>query len=75
MIKYILSLIFPSLYIQFANTFYFGKKKLPISLKKNYGEKYTAKLGSGFASYTLETNKNELESLASFIQTFIQNNK
>lgn len=75
MIKYILQWFFPGAYIQFADTFYVGKKRLPISLKKNYGENYTAKLGSGFASYTLETNKQELEYLASFIQNFIQNNK
>lgn len=75
MIKVVLQWIFPSFYSQFTDTFYIGRKRLPISLKKNYGENYTVKVGSGFASYALETNKNELESLSSFIQNFIQNNK
>ena len=69
----ILEYFFPSLYIQFSNTFYIGRKRIPISLKKNR-EGYVVKLGSGFASYTLETNKNELEGLSEFVKNFIASN-
>lgn len=61
--------------IQFTDTFYIGRKRLPISLKKNNKNKgYTVKLGSGFASYTLDTDKYELEKLSLFVNDFIRNN-
>lgn len=65
--------LWPNFSIQFADTFYIGKKKIPIALKKNRNG-YTVKLGSGFASYTLETNKQELENLSSFVKNFIDSN-
>lgn len=57
--------------ILFTNIFYIGRKKTPIALKKD-GEKILVKLGSGFASYTLESNKQELENLINFVQNFIR---
>lgn len=60
-------------FIQFSNVFYIGKKKTPIGLKKEDG-KILVKLGSGFASYVLESNKKELEDLINFVQNFIDRN-
>lgn len=56
--------------IQFSDTFYIGRKKTPIALKKE-NNKVLVKLGSGFASYVLESNENELEELIAFVQNFI----
>jgi hypothetical protein len=69
----VLAYFFPSFYIQFTNTFYIGRKRIPISLKKNR-EGYTVKLGSGFASYTLETTKEELVGLSQFINSTLEKN-
>ena len=69
----VLEYFFPSFYIQFTNTFYIGRKRIPISLKKNR-EGYTVKLGSGFASYTLETTKEELVGLSQFINSTLEKN-
>lgn len=56
-----------------GDTFYVGKKKIPITLKKvNKG--YTVKLGSGLMSYTMETTKDELDKLSSFINNYLANN-
>ena len=75
MIQSIIQYLWPSFNIQFTDTFYIGKKRLPIALKKNTKSKgYTVKLGSGFASYTLETDKYELEKLSLFVNDFIRNN-
>jgi hypothetical protein len=70
----ILKYLWPSLVIQFSDVFYVGKKKTPISLKKNK-DIFLVKLGSGFASYTLESNKKELEELINFVQDFLDRNK
>lgn len=69
----ILKYFWPQIVIQFTDVFYIGKKKTPISLKKDK-TKILVKLGSGFASYTLESNKKELEELINFVQHFIDRN-
>lgn len=75
MIQSIIQWFWPSFNIQFSDTFYIGRKQLPISLKKNDKSKgYTVKMGSGFASYTLDTDKYELEKLSLFVSDFIRNN-
>lgn len=75
MIQSIIQWFWPSFNIQFTDTFYIGKKRLPIALRKNDKSKgYTVKLGSGFASYSLDTDKYELEKLSLFVSDFIRNN-
>lgn len=75
MIQSIIKWFWPSFNIQFTDTFYIGRKRLPISLKKNNQNKgYIVKLGSGFASYSLDTDKYELEKLSLFVNDFIKNN-
>lgn len=75
MIQSIIRWLYPSFNVQFADTFYIGKKRLPLSLKKNNKNKgYTVKMGSGFMSYTLDTDKYELEKLSLFVNDFIRNN-
>lgn len=56
--------------IQFTDNFYIGKRKTPISLKREKNQ-ILVKLGSGFASYILESNENELQDLIIFVQNFI----
>lgn len=75
MIQSIIQWFWPSFNVQFTDTFYIGKKRLPIALRKNDKSKgYTVKLGSGFASYSLDTDKYELEKLSLFVNDFIRNN-
>lgn len=75
MIQSIIRWFWPSFNVQFTDTFYIGKKRLPIALRKNDKSKgYTVKLGSGFASYSLDTDKYELEKLSLFVSDFIRNN-
>jgi len=75
MIKYISQLIFSKFKSYSNDTFYIGKKRLPLSLKKNNKSKgYTVKMGSGLMSYTLDTDKHELEKLSLFVNDFIRNN-
>ena len=75
MIQSIAGWFWPSFNIQFTDTFHIGKKRLPIALRKNNKNKgYTVKLGSGFASYSLDTDKYELEKLSLFVNDFIRNN-
>lgn len=50
------------------NVFRIGKKKTPIIIEKD-GKRINVKLGSGFASYTLETSKEELEAFILFIKS------
>lgn len=73
MIKYISQLIFSKFKSYSNDTFYIGKKKIPISIKK-YRMGFLVKLGSGFASYTLETTSEELKNLSIFINDFIEKN-
>lgn len=70
----ILSYFFPILDVQSNNVFYIGRKKIPISLRKT-NQGYSVKLGSGFVSYNLDTNKTELEALSDFVANFIKNNE
>lgn len=51
--------------------FYIGKRQTPIRLTVNKN-KILVKLGSGFASYTLESDKKELSDLSQFINNFLQ---
>lgn len=75
MIQSIIQWFWPNFNVQFTDTFYIGKKRLPIALRKNDKSKgYTVKLGSGFASYSLDTDKYELEKLSLFVSDFIRNN-
>jgi hypothetical protein len=53
------------------NIFYIGKRQTPIRLTVNKN-KILVKLGSGFASYTLESDKKELSDLSQFINNFLQ---
>lgn len=53
-----------------SNTFYMGKKQTPILLSAN-NSAISIKLGSGFMSYTLQSNKKELTELSEFIDTFL----
>ena len=69
----ILKSFFTNFDIQSSSTFYVGRKKTPISLRKT-NQGYSVKLGSGFVSYTLDTNKVELQALSDFVLDFIQNN-
>lgn len=69
----ILELIWPKFFVQFNDVFHIGKKRIPIAVKKN-SKGYIIKLGSGFASYTLETTKEELTGLSEFIDYTIQKN-
>lgn len=73
MINRILQSWFPNFYAQSNNVFYIGRKRLPISLSRD-GEDYIVKLGSGFASYTLRTNKKELNDLTKFVYNYINTN-
>jgi hypothetical protein len=50
------------------NIFRFGKRKTPVIIEKE-GKLINVKLGSGFASYTLETSKEELQAFILFIQS------
>jgi hypothetical protein len=59
------------MFTKFENIFYIGRKKTPIAVKKREDD-YLVKLGSGFASYTLETNKAELQALSNFIQNCLK---
>lgn len=75
MIKYISRLIFLNFNSYSNDTFYIGKKRLPLSLRKNNKTNgYTVKMGSGFMSYTLETTKEELKNLSVFVNNFIDKN-
>lgn len=51
-----------------TNVFRIGKKKTPVIIEKD-GKRINVKLGSGFASYTLETSKEELEAFILFIES------
>lgn len=57
-------------FIQFSDIFYIGRKRTPIALKKD-NQKILIKLGSGFASYVLESDKQELQNLILFVEQFI----
>lgn len=74
MIYSILQYFWPSLIIQFSDIFYIGKKRTPICLKKD-DDGVLVKLGSGFASYTLQSNKTELRELITFVENFLDRNK
>jgi hypothetical protein len=69
----ILEWIWPKFSIQFTDVFHIGKKRIPIAVKKN-SKGYIIKLGSGFASYTLETTKEELVGLSEFINSTLEKN-
>lgn len=75
MIQDMIRWFWPTFNVQFVDTFYIGKKRLPLSLRKNNKTNgYTVKMGSGFASYTLETTKEELKNLSVFVNNFIDKN-
>ena len=50
------------------NVFRIGKKKTPITIQKDE-KRINVKLGSGFASYILETSKEELKAFILFIES------
>lgn len=66
----IMDWFWPSIEVQSTDTFYIGRKKTPIFLRK-VQKGFLVKLGSGFASYTLETTKEELKNLSVFVNDFI----
>lgn len=59
------------MFTRFENVFHIGRKRTPIAVKKRDND-YLVKLGSGFASYTLETDKVELQALSNFIQSCLK---
>lgn len=71
MIRSIIEYFYKPFSIQSSNIFYIGRKKIPIAVRKT-NQGYSIKLGSGFASYTLETTSQELSSLANFINNTIK---
>jgi hypothetical protein len=74
MIYSILQYFFPAFTVQFSNIFYIGKKRTPIALKKD-DSSILVKLGSGFASYTLQSDKEELRELVNFVENFLDRNQ
>jgi hypothetical protein len=68
MLKSIIEFFYTPIFTQSSNIFYIGRKKIPIAVRKTQ-QGYTIKLGSGFASYTLDTTSQELSALANFINS------